>query len=199
MGCGNPVFSRSKKAKYCSATCAKRRFEQRRGNCLRCHKRLKRRRAKYCSLACSGTKKTRRPCAVCGELVALAKQTYCSQDCHRRGEFERRRRKLLESGAYCGIYNCNGYVKKYLIYRFGERCAKCCWAERHPITGKVPVEVEHIDGDWRNNNVENLTLLCPNCHALTTTYRALNRGHGRASRLGGRENPLQKRRVQGLG
>jgi hypothetical protein len=54
----------------------------------------------------------------------------------------------------------------------------------------VPVEVEHIDGDWRNNRVENLKLLCPNCHALTATFRALNRGRGRAKRLGGRENPL---------
>jgi hypothetical protein len=33
-------------------------------------------------------------------------------------------------------------------------------------------------------------LLCPNCHALTLTYRGLNRGHGRALRLGGRQNPF---------
>jgi hypothetical protein len=33
-------------------------------------------------------------------------------------------------------------------------------------------------------------LLCPNCHSLTATYRGLNRGRGRALRLGGREHPL---------
>jgi hypothetical protein len=34
-------------------------------------------------------------------------------------------------------------------------------------------------------------LLCPNCHSLTDTFRALNRGRGRPKRLGGRENPLR--------
>lgn len=45
------------------------------------------------------------------------------------------------------------------------------------------VEVEHIDGDWENNSLTNLTLLCPNCHALTPTFRGLNRGRGRSYRL----------------
>jgi hypothetical protein len=76
------------------------------------------------------------------------------------------------------------------VERFGEKCTRCGWGERHPLTGKVPVEVEHIDGNWRNNAPSNLTLLCPNCHSLTSTYRALNRGRGRPMRLGGRENPL---------
>ncbi len=57
----------------------------------------------------------------------------------------------------------------------------------------MPVEVEHIDGDWRNNRLENLILLCPNCHALTPTFRGLNRGKGRAHRRGGRENPISPR------
>lgn len=163
-GCGNAVFSRFSGTKFCSLKCSNTRFKKH-AEC--------------------------RPCASCGKIVALAKQTYCSQDCHRKAEFERRRH-ILESGGYCGIYNCNGYIKKYLIHRFGERCSQCEWDKRHPITGKVPVEVEHIDGDWRNNRVENLILLCPNCHALTATYRGLNRGRGRAKRLGGREHPLSR-------
>lgn len=161
-GCGNPVFSRFEKAKYCSVHCA-----------------------------VAQTKRERRPCAVCGTIVALAKQIYCSQRCHRTAEFERRRNQL-EAGQYCDVYNCNGFVRKYLIHRYGERCSQCGWDKRHPKTGRVPVEVEHIDGDWRNNRVENLTLLCPNCHSLTDTYRGLNRGRGRALRLGGREHPLSR-------
>ncbi|HET7814802.1 MAG TPA: HNH endonuclease signature motif containing protein, partial [Candidatus Baltobacteraceae bacterium] len=163
-GCGNPVFARRPQTTFCSLTCSNSRFR------------------KHIE---------RRPCLVCGNIVPLAKQTFCSQACHRKNEFERRR-KLLESGAYCGVYNCNGYVRKYLAYFFGEKCSQCGWNERHPKTGKVPVEVEHIDGDWRNNRVENLTLLCPNCHSLTPTFRGLNRGKGRATRLGGREHPLAK-------
>lgn len=45
-------------------------------------------------------------------------------------------------------------------------------------TGTLPLEVEHIDGDATNNSEENLTLLCPNCHSLTRTYRGANKGNG---------------------
>ena len=39
--------------------------------------------------------------------------------------------------------------------------------------------VDHIDGNSDNNSEENLRLICPNCHSLTSTYRGANRGHGR--------------------
>ncbi len=40
----------------------------------------------------------------------------------------------------------------------------------------LPLEVDHIDGDWRNNRAENLRLLCPNCHSTTDTYRGRAKG-----------------------
>lgn len=58
----------------------------------------------------------------------------------------------------------------------------CGWNEVHTITGKVPIQMEHIDGNSTNNRLENLKLLCPNCHSLTPTYGALNKGSGRKNR-----------------
>lgn len=39
----------------------------------------------------------------------------------------------------------------------------------------TPIELDHIDGNRYNNTIENLRLLCPNCHAQTDTYRGRNK------------------------
>ena len=126
--------------------------------------------------------------AGCGNTIKPGATKFCSFRCQQEFAF-RRRSKILESGDYF-VLQTTSFLRKYLIRRLGERCSRCGWAERHPKTNRVPIEVEHIDGDWRNNRLENLTLLCPNCHSLTPTFRGLNRGRGRAHRLGGRGNPL---------
>ena len=39
----------------------------------------------------------------------------------------------------------------------------------------IPLELHHINGDNRDHRMENLQMLCPNCHALTETYRGRNK------------------------
>ena len=62
------------------------------------------------------------------------------------------------------------------------KCSKCGWGEESPFSHTIPLEVEHIDGNFQNNREDNLTLLCPNCHSLTPTYKGANKGNGRKDR-----------------
>ncbi|MEV5969731.1 HNH endonuclease [Streptomyces sp. NPDC051921] len=59
-----------------------------------------------------------------------------------------------------------------------DRCARC-GIEAVWLGVPLPLEVDHVDGDWRNNRIGNLRLLCPNCHSTTDSYRGRGRGRAR--------------------
>lgn len=62
-------------------------------------------------------------------------------------------------------------LKKRLIREkiFEKKCYNCNLTEW--LNNPIPIELEHINGDKFDCRKENLTILCPNCHALTPTYR----------------------------
>ena len=134
-------------------------------------------------------KKPRTPCLVCGKEPAAASYKYCSNICQQEFQYQAYIKKW-KKGAVLGLQRLgvvSAHIKKYLRRKYNDKCCLCGWSKVNPVTGKVPLVADHIDGDWQNNKEENLRLVCPNCDALSPTYAALNKGRGRKDR------PLSKR------
>jgi hypothetical protein len=71
-------------------------------------------------------------------------------------------------------------IRKYLIKIRGKKCEECkleMW-----YGAPIPLDNHHINGDYKDNRIENLKLLCPNCHSITKNYKGKNRGNGRPNR-----------------
>ncbi|WP_256103176.1 HNH endonuclease signature motif containing protein [Streptomyces sp. ODS05-4] len=54
-------------------------------------------------------------------------------------------------------------------------CCALCGQEPLWRGRPLPLEVDHISGNWRDNRIGNLRILCPNCHSATDTYRGRKR------------------------
>lgn len=156
--CGDPLPYEKRKNTFCNHSCA----------------------ASYNNQGVKrhGESPVKTQCPVCGKLVS---RTYCSPECQHEQQYRDYIERWLE-GKESGLRKggrVSVHIRRWLFEQYDNRCAVCGWGERNPYSGTIPLQVEHIDGKWRNCRPENLTLLCPNCHSMTPTYMALNKGNAK--------------------
>lgn len=144
--------------------------------CLHCDKDTLN--AKFCSRSCSATFNNNtqhwrnslgfKPVKNCLNCSKICKNLYCSIKCQQNYKTT----QLVESSTAS-----SQTMKKYLLKLYGNKCFECGIIEwnNKPIT----MDIEHVDGNSINNKLDNLKLLCPNCHSQTSTYKAKNKGNGR--------------------
>jgi 5-methylcytosine-specific restriction endonuclease McrA len=142
---------------------------------------------KFCSSSCSATynnknlpkRKKTKECKSCKELI-VSSRTYC-KNCWSTSIISSLRINEWVTGSWSGgtNYGLSETIRQYLIKEANFSCQQCSFNTVHPKDNKTILEINHIDGNGTNHSKDNLEVLCPNCHALTDTYRGRNVGNGR--------------------
>jgi hypothetical protein len=165
--------------------------------CKNCNSLITSKHAKmFCSHSCSATynnKGVRRHgkpkvlinCLRCGKEREKRPQdrgVYCSIKCQALDSSDAIVSAWLRgddpgwSGKTVQLKKC---VRRYLLDTRGASCVNCGWDNLHPVDSLPLVTIDHIDGNAKNNKPENLRILCPNCHAMTSTFGNRNRNSAR--------------------
>ena len=121
-------------------------------------------------------------CEICNSITH-GKGRYC-HSCSGKVSGKIRRDRMVKawlSGEWSGgtDRSLSESIRKYLLEEADYCCSQCGFNTPHPDDGKTILEINHIDGNGTNHSRENLEVLCPNCHALTSSYRGRNFGNGR--------------------
>lgn len=169
-------------------------------NCLQCNKEIERIPREgdsgnyFCSTSCSAeynNPKTKRKhptnfiCLKCNKIFKNSNhfqfKEFCSRNCLNLFNYDKKINewKNGEFDGMCGEGGLNKNIRKYIFIKYNSQCSECGWSKINQFTKKIPLQVDHIDGNYKNNKEENLRLLCPNCHTLTENYGSRNKGKGR--------------------
>ena len=130
----------------------------------------------YCSRDCYLNHKAKYTnCKFCGAAFKVkskrADQKFCGRTCSNRARVGTTYKVGQPKS------KVNQRTKNYVAVtiRDGEQCLWCgigtIWLDK-PLT----LQVDHINGVHRDNRLENLRLLCPNCHSQTDTFGGRNIG-----------------------
>lgn len=171
--CGKPIpFEERNRKEFCNQSCS----------------------ASYNNIRRNGNTERKSPdpnkkyyCLSCGKELKYSSSSnmkFCNQKCmndYKYKQYIESWKEGKEDGR-AGLYDISNHIRRYFFEKYNSSCQICGWNKVNPHTGKVPLQLHHIDGDCLNNKEENLQLLCPNCHSLTENFGSSNKNSSRIYR-----------------
>jgi hypothetical protein len=138
----------------------------------------------YCSKSCAAKVNNRnrtpkgitRQCCNCQKEFITSKNStgkFCSSLCSSTYKKKKTMKEWLDGEHTPSA----GTLRQYLKELKPAECENCKLSHWNGMP--IPLEMDHKDGNHKNNQLNNLQLLCPNCHAQTPTYKSKNKGKGR--------------------
>lgn len=154
--------------------------------CVVCGKKLEGLHFKYCSESCksigsyASKEEHDKVCQECGKPFRskTVKTKFCSSKC--ASEYHK---KIKVNEWLDGVLKINPNrklpksIRDYLLKIHDNKCEICGFEGYNKATNNSILQIHHIDGNCGNNSPENIQLICPNCHAMTENFMALNRGN----------------------
>lgn len=178
-------------------------------NCLQCQqefnaslRELNRGYAKFCSLSCStkfnkqienSKKLPNASCAECGMVFYVTETRrlrsksgllFCTRVCKNKAQRIESNAKAFLPAHYGTGCSSRAY-RRIAFSTYPSQCNRCCWNEIRSV-----LHVHHMDRNRKNNNADNLEILCPRCHEVEH-YNARDGMHSKVRILdrGGVEPP----------
>ena len=161
----------------------------------------------FCNSSCSATyhnlrrnskvRKKFKTCECCGKVFekkpketwqSFNSRQFCCPECRYKKAQDDYIRDWKNGKIHVMSDDIPDRIRNYLLEKANYQCSKCGWHEVNKFTGKVPLEIHHIDGNPYNNSEDNLEVVCPNCHSLTSNFKS-NKGDGRYVR---KKNSLER-------